>query len=207
MQLRIGLIEFTGGFVVMVALVYLFDSAGVVPLVLLAATAHELGHFAAIRAMGGKVLRFHLGLVGLRIDYEGTRVGYPGEIAIALAGPIASFGLAYGASLWGQMTGSETAFFLAGISLGACLFNMLPIYQLDGGRALYCLLAWGGELVWAQRVICVLSCVTIFVLLLAGAALFLWSDWNFTLLTAAIWLLISYCKSGGNTIKYAVSEY
>ena len=191
----------------MVALVYLFGSTGVLPLIILTAAVHELGHFAAIRAMGGRVLRFHLGLVGLRIEYEGKRIGYLGEIVIALMGPLMSFGLAYGASILGRVTGSETAFFLAGISLGACIFNLLPIYQLDGGRALYCFLAWVGDLNWAQGVICVISCVTIFILLLAGLALFLWSDWNFTLLTAAVWLLVSYCKSGGNAIKYAVTEY
>jgi len=190
----------------MAALVYLFDWGGFVPLIILVALVHELGHFAAIWALGGRVLRLHLGLVGLRIDYEGQSVGYGGEIAIALMGPLLNLALAYGASLFGRYTGSETAFFLAGISLGAAVFNLLPIYQLDGGRALYCFMAFAVDAPFAGRVSCVLSLTLIFALLVAGAVLFIWSDWNFTLLTAALWLLISYCKSKGSAVKYAVTE-
>jgi len=191
----------------MVALVYLFDARGFVPLVILAACTHELGHFAAIRALGGRVLRLQLGLIGLRMDYEGRQVGYWGEIVIALSGPVSNLALAYGASYLGRYTGSEILFFLAGISLGAALFNLLPIYQLDGGRALYCLLAWGADVDLAGRVSCVLSCALIFVLLFGGLWLFFWSGWNFTLLTVALWLLISYCKSEGSAVRYAVTAY
>ena len=205
--MRIGRIVVTGGFVLMAALVVFFDSSGFAPLLLLTAFVHELGHFAAIRALGGRVLRLHLGLVGLRIDYEGRRIGYPGEIIIALMGPLSNLALAYGASFLGRHTGGETAFFLAGISLGAALFNLLPVYQLDGGRALYCLLALKLDLSRAGRVICVLSLALIFTMLVAGMALLLWSGWNFTLLTAAAWLLIGYCKSKGSAVKYAVAEY
>jgi len=200
--LRLGLIRVSGGFVVMAALVYLFDRSGFFPLVVMAAGVHELGHLLGIWAFGGRVLRLHLGLVGLRIDYEGRQIGYPGEIVIALSGPLANVAFAYGASLLGRYIGGETAFFLAGISLGACVFNLLPVYQLDGGRAIYCFLALVLDSDQAARGICVVSCVTIFVLLVLGVLLFLWSGWNFTLLTASLWLLISYCKSRGNAIKY-----
>ena len=205
--LQFGRVSFTGGFIVMIALVYLFDVNNFVPLVVLAALVHEGGHFAAIWALGGRTLRLHLGFVGLRIDYEGRRVGYPGEIVIALMGPAANLALAYAASFLGRYLGSETLFFLAGISLGAAVFNLLPVYQLDGGRALYCFMALAMDVDWAWRVSCVLSCAMIFAMLAAGLLLFIWSGWNFTLLTVAIWLLISYCKSEGSAIRYAVNEY
>lgn len=185
----------------MAALIYVFDRAGFVPLILLTVLAHELGHFSMIHLLGGRVTGLQLGLVGLRMDYESASISYPGEIAIALMGPFVSLALAFSASLFGQITASETAHLLAGLSLGACLFNLLPIYQLDGGRALFCLLAWRGNLQLAERAICVFSCIFIFALLLAGFGLFLYSGWNFTMLTAAVWLLISYCKSRRNTVK------
>ena len=201
--MRLGALTISGGFVGMAALVLLFDRSGLLPLVLIAAGIHELGHVAAIYLMGGRVRLLHLGLVGFCMDYEGRRIGYWGEIVIALAGPFANFALAYGASVWGVQTSSETLFFLAGVNVGAALFNLLPVYQLDGGRAIYCLLALALDSEQAWRGICVLSCAAILLLLALGVWLLLWSGWNFTLLTAAVWLLISYCKSRGSAVKCA----
>ena len=205
--MQIGRISVSGSFVLMLALVYFFDTNGFLPLILLAALVHELGHFTAIRLLGGRLMRLRLGLVGLCMDYQGEKIGYPGELVIALSGPLANLALAYGASFLGRYIGSDTAFFLAGLSFGASAFNLLPVYQLDGGRALYCLLAWRGEFHLAARAVCVTSCVTIFLLLILGLLLFIWSHWNFTLFTAALWLLIGYCKSRGNTVKYIVVSY
>ena len=199
-------ITISNAFIATAALVFLLDQGGLLPLVAIAATIHELGHILAIKALGGRVHRLHLGLAGLCIDYEGRQIGYGGEIVIALAGSLANILLAYGASLWGRHVGSETLFFLAGVSLGACIFNLLPVYQLDGGRAIYCLLAFVFDSEQAYRFVCILSCGTILLLLILGTLLFVWSGWNFTLLTAAGWLLISYCKSRGNTVRYARSS-
>lgn len=199
--MRLGAVTISGGFVGMTALVLLFDRSGLLPLVMVAAGIHELGHFAAIYLMGGRVRRLHFGLVGLCIDYEGQRIGYWGEIVLALSGPFANFVLAYGASVWGVYAANETLFLLAGVSMGAALFNLLPIYQLDGGRAIYCFLALVLDSEQAWRGVCVLSCGTILLLLALGVWLFLWSGWNFTLLAAAVWLMISYCKSRGSAVK------
>ena len=190
----------------LISLLYLFDG-GLLPRIALAAFVHELGHALAIWAMGARVLRLHLGLVGMRIDYEGGRVGYLGEVIIALSGPMANLALAYAASRFGQGAEGEGWFLLSGISLGAAIFNLLPIRQLDGGRALYGLLAYvlGPETAgWIESV---LSGVLVVVLFGVGFAVFLWTGWNFTLLTVAIWLVISYCKSRGSAVQYAVREY
>ncbi|MCL2842954.1 MAG: peptidase M50 [Oscillospiraceae bacterium] len=200
-------ITISGGFITLIAILYLFDANNLLPLLAITALAHELGHVLLIWALGGRVLRLHLGLVGLCIDYEGQGIGYLGEVAIALAGPLANLALAYGASLWGRHTGGETAFFLAGISLGAAVFNLLPIGQLDGGRGLYGILAYTLGPAVAGRVDRVLGGVLIVALFAAGLTLFFWSGWNFTLLTAAIWLLIGYCKSRGSAVQYAVTHF
>jgi len=187
----------------MAALVLLFDRSGLLPFAVLAVLTHELGHVAVIYAMGGRVEGFHLGLAGLAIHYEGRQIGYLGEIGIALAGSLANFALAYIGSVWGGIASSESLFLLAGVNMGAGIFNLLPVYQLDGGRAVYCLLVLvlDGEL--AFRLVCVVSLAVILGLLGLGVWLLLWSGWNFTLLLVALWLLFGYCKNFGDAVKCA----
>jgi len=187
----------------MVALVLLFDRSGLLPFAVLAVLIHEIGHIAAIYTMGGGVRRLHLGLVGLAIDYEGRRIGYLGEIGIALAGPFANFALAYAASVWGLLVSSESLLLLAGVSMGTGIFNLLPVYQLDGGRAVYCLLALVFDSEWAFRLVCVMSCAVILGLLVFGVWLLIWSGWNFTLLAVALWLLLGYCKNRRDGVEWA----
>ena len=203
-MIKIGRLEITSGFMLMASIFYFFDRLGIIWLVFFAALIHELGHFIAIWMLGGRVRRIRLSLVGVCMDYDGRKIGYPGEIGIALSGPVFSFALAYGMSLLGRSFGYEWAYVLAGLSLGACLFNLLPIYQLDGGRALFFLLAWRRNYALAERVICMISCAVIFVLLAFGTWVLISTGWNFTLLAIALWLLIRYCKSGQNKIQYVL---
>jgi len=187
----------------MAALVLLFDRSGLLPFAVFAILTHEMGHIAVIYAMGGRVRRLHLGLVGFSIDYDGRRIGYPGEIGIALAGSFANFVLAYGASVWGVFASSESLLLLAGVNMGAGLFNLLPVYQLDGGRAVNCLLALVLDSEQAFHLVCVVSSVVVLGLLVLGVWLFIWSGWNFTLLLVAVWLLVGYCKNRGDAVKCA----
>ena len=48
----------------------------------------------------------------------------------------------------------------------------------------------------AERITCILSCVVTLALLSTGMMLLLKTGYNFTLLLAALWLLLCYCKSG-----------
>lgn len=103
-------------------------------LVLGAAAFHELGHILVLHLCGAQIRRLRISVLGAVLE-TGGRMGYGQELAAALAGPL--FNLLAAAVLGGL--GCMTA---AGANGVLCLFNLLPIRPLDGGRALYLLLAW-----------------------------------------------------------------
>ena len=107
----------------MLALMLLLFPLRVVAGIVLAALIHECGHLIAVRLTGGRVLAIRLRAGGARIE---TTPMEPGREALcALAGPGA-----------GALTIFAWRFFpeMALAGLVQTVFNLLPIYPLDGGR-------------------------------------------------------------------------
>ena len=118
-------VETEGGFWLVLAMMVLLFPLKVTAGVLLAAAVHELGHILAVRLTGGRVRRLVLRAGGARME---TDVMEPGqELVCALAGPVA-----------GALTALAWRVFpeLAVAGLVQTAFNLLPVYPLDGGRAL-----------------------------------------------------------------------
>lgn len=185
----------------MLSMTLLFDQSGMLPYMLFAAFVHELGHFAAIILCRGRVNLLTLGFIGLKIDYRGQEISYGGEILIALMGPFSNIVVAALATLFGQRLFGESLFFFVGLNAWAAILNLVPITQLDGGRALYAALAlWRGD-VFATKLSCMISLLCIFLLLVAGFCVFLYSHWNISLLAIALWLFVGYCKNYENGIQ------
>lgn len=93
-----------------------------------AALVHEAFHLISIFVVGGKVRSITIGPSGVII--EAIEISGYREVICALAGPAGSFFLA----------GMIPRFPLLGFcGLVQGLFNLLPIYPLDGGRAMKCL--------------------------------------------------------------------
>lgn len=116
--------ETDGGFWLVLALMALLFPLRFLAGVLIAAAVHECGHLLAIWLTGGKVLSFRLHGGGAAIE---TAPMEPGREALcALAGP----GL-------GALTILAWRVFpeLALAGLVQTVFNLIPIYPLDGGRA------------------------------------------------------------------------
>lgn len=101
-----------------------------------AAGVHEACHLAALRALGGRVLSFHIGVTGAVM--ETALSGRGRQCLAALAGPAGSLLLV--------LTGRWLPH-VAVCGLVQGLFNLLPIYPLDGGRILRCFLDGPGA--WA----------------------------------------------------------
>lgn len=91
----------------------------------LAAAWHEICHALAVMAMGGKVLSLRLGLRGMRMETSPLEP-LPGALC-ALAGPVGSLALLLLSPWFPQLAAW-------GLAQGCC--NLLPIFPLDGGRAM-----------------------------------------------------------------------
>lgn len=98
--------------------------------ILLAALMHELGHLAVLRLFGASVRRFRLGMLGAVLEADTHRLSYGQELAAVLAGPAVNLA----AAVLGGMLQADPVF--TGIHGVLCLFNLLPVSVLDGGRAL-----------------------------------------------------------------------
>ncbi len=96
---------------------------------LFAAGIHELGHLLAVYLCGGQVIHMEIGLGGARMD--STPVTSGKGMVCALAGPAASFSLLVLTNIWPEAA-------LCALLQGC--YNLLPLWPLDGGRAVRYLL-------------------------------------------------------------------
>ena len=116
-----------------------------------AAAFHECCHVLAIRICGGRI-------DGLRITERGASMktvmlSKPQELLCALAGPLGSILLILTAEFTPRLA-------VCGMFHG--LYNLMPLYPMDGGRVLRCAaeLAFGEEMservcFWITRIFCV----------------------------------------------------
>lgn len=143
--------------------------------VLSAAILHELGHWAALRLLGARLLSLRLGALGAVMETDSGRLSYGGELAAVLAGPGTNLLCALALSALGP--GTEA---LVGAHLILGAFNLLPVRPLDGGRALCLLLTWllgprGEEVArWISALSALAAAVGLaFVIRLTGGSLWL----------------------------------
>ena len=167
-----------------VAAVALTGSAGrVLPVVLLAAVCHELGHLAALRLAGGRVEEFRLTAFGARISCDTRYLYYGRELLCVLAGPGVNL-------LMGVCLARVGAYTAAGAHVLQGCFNLLPAAGLDGGRALHLLVSWLAEPMTADRICRAAGFITAGSFLLAAAVLAVKLRGGNFLLLAAVGLVL-----------------
>ncbi|CAI8974995.1 stage IV sporulation protein FB [Brevibacillus sp. IT-7CA2] len=106
---------------------------------------HELGHVAMARELGWTVKEVQLLPFGGVATMEASYATDPmDEIVVALAGPFLNMVMMAASYLFwfmGIWTEEWARFFLIS-NLTIALFNLLPIWPLDGGRILLAVLCW-----------------------------------------------------------------
>jgi len=163
-----------------------------------AALCHEAAHAAAIELMGGGRVRAALAPAGIRMESDRfIFLGYGQEFAAALCGPLMSALLAAAFFfLWREGLAPGWAKYFSGINLILCLFNLLPVWPLDGGRMLRCLLVRLLPFAAAEWALRAVSWVFALGCVLVGAAVLFASGYNFSLLFAGVFLCMGLIGSG-----------
>ena len=122
-------------------LFYLDEGIGLLFPGLTACLVHELGHVLVIHIIGGKIERLELTASGAVLVLD-TRypLSYVEEGVSSFAGPMANF-------VCGGVAAYLGHYLTAGVNFAIGLFNLLPIWPMDGGRVLCSALS----LFWAEE--------------------------------------------------------
>lgn len=194
-MLKFGKIEISGGFLLTAALLLYLDEQGVFFWALLACVLHEWGHYTAVKLMGGQVSCLRLTPVGGEmILFRRHILSYGRELFTVLAGPGVNIGMAI---LLANFLTDEWAMLFAGLNLVIGFFNLMPVYPLDGGRALRLLLTTIWSPGAADRITLTAGLLVEGVLMCGGAALLWKTGSNFTLLITAVWLMAGMLRDKG----------
>ncbi len=169
---------------------------------------HELAHALVARQYGVATRRITLFIFGGVAELEDEPPTPVAEFVIAIAGPVASFGLALLGSLAvglvlalsGSIPLSMAIVWVSRMNLMLAVFNLLPAFPLDGGRVLRSALWWWRkDLLAATRVSSMLGQVLAFGLIGLGILRILATGF----LGAGIW----FCLIGLFVRNAAKSSY
>lgn len=197
-MLRWGRAEISGGFLLLAALLWYLDEDGTLLLAGIACLLHELAHCAAIWGLGGKIAGLRLSVTGAELVLSGTRpLGHTAQFLAAVSGPVANTAAALAAARWAERGGGEALWVFAGLNLGLAGFNLLPMSQLDGGRAVRSLAGIFLPEAAADGLAAALSWITGVGILALGGLLFWRNQANFTMLLTALWLVYANSWSRG----------
>ena len=125
---------------------------------ILAAAFHEFCHILAIHFLGGRVLSITVGAGGAIIEH--SPVSPPKALLCAFAGPLGSLILVVFCHRIPRIA------LCAGFQ---ALFNLLPLFPMDGGRILRCVSEMLLPEHWAHRIYRLIEQVTLIAILFLAA--------------------------------------
>ncbi len=160
---------------------------------------HELGHaFTAVRSKLS-IERIHLFLFGGMAELKHRPVVPYQELLIAISGPLASLllaGIIYLFLSFFPFEGTLISLvltFLVQINVLLALFNLIPIFPLDGGRAIRAFFWYiSGYYQKASRATLILSYILVVTIFLAGVADLIWWNSGYQLVLLLLSLYMGY---------------
>lgn len=148
--------------------------------------AHELAHIVTLRLCRGSVTKMQG--IGFGVGLSTSALSYTRELAVVLAGPALSLLLFFCFLPFFRV--NEYLCFACAANLAIFCVNILPIYPLDGGRALFCLLAGRFSVYTAARVTKAVSFLFLLPLGLISVIILVRTGFNLSLLIISIYLSV-----------------
>lgn len=167
---------------------------------------HELGHAAAAHFFSWKINRILILPFGgtCEVDEHGNRPIYE-ELVIVAAGPLQHVWMAAAAAglvATGIIT-KESALLFHKFNLMIFLFNLLPVWPLDGGKLLYLILSSKRPYLNAMRQTIIISFIMLTMVLLISVGV---SPFNLNL-----WIVLIYLYTGlwfgWKQVRYAFMRF
>ena len=129
---------------------------------LVAAAFHELGHIIAAKLCDIPLEELKLGIFGAALTPKSLLCSYKKEIILCIAGPLINLLFAF--LLLPLFNFSEFLSLFISTSLFLGILNLLPIYDFDGGRILFCLLSLKLSISTSTKILKTVSFILIFIL-------------------------------------------
>ena len=149
--------------------------------------AHELAHMALVRAFGGQVSGLRLSFLGAVAWVRGLeKLKLWQRYAVYMAGPAANALIVVGALVAARFYYLQQAIVLYNTVL--CVFNLLPVFPLDGGRLAQLFLGNRIGVLRANRLLLKLGPVAGGALMVLGLVQAVLYPWNITLLCAGVYI-------------------
>ena len=151
------------------------DNTAYTAIALFAAVIHELGHILAASLLNVKFKTLSITLWGARLGLSAPLYSYKKEFLLCAAGPLINLltgtVAVFTYSKLSHLLCAEHILFFAIASFFLAALNLLPIKSFDGGRMLICTVAPTFDLYIAEKLLNILSFIS--VLILWGISLYL----------------------------------
>ena len=153
--------------------------------------AHEFAHMALVRVFGGHVSGLRLSFLGATAWVRGLeKLKLWQRYAVYLAGPATNALIAAGVWVTARFLNGQSEITQA-ISLYntvLCVFNLLPVFPLDGGRLAQLFLGNRIGVIRANRLLLKCGPVAGSLLMVLGLVQAILYPWNLTLLCAGVYI-------------------
>lgn len=120
-------------FVIYIFILFFLDLLKYFAIFFISVLIHELFHGIIGYLYGLKIINIEIDMCGLSIKFEDLKINFIKKIVLFLAGPVVNLLIAIIIYYFYK----EKYVFCILTNLGLFIFNMLPIYPLDGGKILY----------------------------------------------------------------------
>lgn len=153
-------------FGMLMLLILIFGDNRVYSVIALSAAAvHEVGHIIAAKLLGIKFKTLSLNLFGARLGLATPLYSYKKEFLLCAAGPCINLVTGdIALCLYHLCFHDEHILFFAVASFFLAILNLLPIKSFDGGHMLLCFTAPTFGLYTAEKLLAVLSFISVLIL-------------------------------------------